>query len=199
VVRQTDLTSLGDEALMARIRDGDERALATLYDRHGQLVYSLARAILSADADAEEITEDVFVTLWTAPERFDPARGSLRAWIATIARTRSLDRLRSSKRRQSAHERAAALGEEGIAVGPAEAEAADERALLADARASLDRALSVLNQDQRRAVELAYFQGLSQAEIAAALDEPLGTVKTRLRDGMSKLRAFLRAPEGALR
>jgi RNA polymerase sigma-70 factor (ECF subfamily) len=199
-VRPTpELTSLADEALMALIRDGDERALATLYDRHGPLVYGLARAIVSADADAEEVTEDVFVTLWTTPERFDPRRGSLRGWIATIARTRSLDRLRSSKRRQMAHERAAVLSEEGTAVGLAESESADERVLLADVRASLDHALAALNQDQRRAVELAYFQGLSQSQIAAALGEPLGTVKTRLRDGMNKLRAALSAPQGALR
>jgi RNA polymerase sigma-70 factor (ECF subfamily) len=199
-VRPTrDLTSLADEALMARVRDGDERALATLYDRHGRLVYSLARAIVPGDADAEEVTEDVFVALWTAPERFDASRGSLRGWIATMARTRSLDRVRSSKRRQMAHERAAVLSDEGTAVALAESESAEERVLLADVRTSLDRALSVLNDDQRRAVELAYFQGLSQSEIAAALGEPLGTVKTRLRDGMSKLRASLSAPQGAPR
>ena len=184
---------------MALMRDGDERALATLYDRHGRLVYSLARAIVNADADAEEVTEDVFVALWTSPERFDQNRGSLRGWLATIARTRALDRLRSSRRRQVAHERAASLSGEGTAVALSGTEPTDQGAQVADVRSSLNRALSVLNADQRRALELAYFNGLTQSEIASTLGEPLGTVKTRLRDGMSKLRALLNAPEGALR
>jgi RNA polymerase sigma-70 factor (ECF subfamily) len=112
----------------------------------------------------------------------------LRGWLATIARSRALDRVRSGKRRQAAHERAAVLSEEGAAVGMSASEPADEGVLRVDARASLERALAMLSAEQRRALELAYFGGLSQSEIAAELGEPLGTVKTRLRDGMGKLR-----------
>lgn len=184
---------------MARIRDGDERALATLYDRHGRFVYSLAHAIVSGDADAEEVTEDVFVMIWTAPDRFDPGRGTLKAWLATLARTRALDRVRSGKRRQAAHERAAVLSEEGMAVGLADTGPADERVFRSEVRTSLERALTALNDDQRRALELAYFGGLTQSEIAATLGEPLGTVKTRLRDGMAKLRESWSARRGAER
>jgi RNA polymerase sigma-70 factor (ECF subfamily) len=137
--------------------------------------------------------------IWTAPDRFDPARGALKAWLATVARTRALDRVRSGKRRQAAHERAAVLSEEGTAVGLADTEPADERVFRSDVRASLERALTALNDDQRRAVELAYFGGLTQSEIAATLGEPLGTVKTRLRDGMAKLRESWSARRGAER
>jgi RNA polymerase sigma-70 factor (ECF subfamily) len=179
-----------DPELMARVKAGDEHALAALYDRHAPLVFSLACAIVHDDDAAEEVTEAVFLQLWTGAGEFDEGRGTLRAWLATMARTRALDHVRSRRRRQAAHERAAAqTHQEGLAVELSEFESPDASILRTDERNALERALHVLTDDQRRAIELAYFGGLTQSEIARALNEPLGTIKTRIRDGMSRLRS----------
>lgn len=177
-----------DADLMIRVRAGDDRALSDLYDRHAALVFNLAQAIVGNPQDAEEVTEDVFVQVWTGGDRFDPDRGALRAWLAVIARTRALDLVRARGRRRSAHERAASSDEEGLATPLSESDATDTLVLRSELRTALDRALNVLNADQRRAIELAYFVGLTQSEIAERLAEPLGTVKTRIRDGMIRLR-----------
>jgi len=173
---------------MVRVRAGDDRALGELYDRHAPLVFNLSRAVVGGAQDAEEVTEDVFVQLWTGADRFDPGRGSLRAWLATMARTRSIDLVRARNRRRGAHERASAADEGGMAVALSGREEADASVLRAEVRTALDQALSTLNDDQRRAIELAYLEGLTQSEIAERLAEPLGTVKTRIRDGMIRLR-----------
>lgn len=187
-----------DAELMARVGKGDERALGELYDRHSSLVYTLAHAIVHRSADAEEVTEDVFVQVWTTSDRFDPGRGALKSWLATIARSRALDHVRARKRLHSAHDRSAAADADGMAVRPAEPEPTDAPVLRDEVRSALDRALSNLNADQRHAIELAYFGGLSQTEIADRLDEPLGTVKTRIRDGMKKLRDAFAGSGGLL-
>ncbi len=173
---------------MARVREGDDRALGTIYDRHASLVFTVTRAIVGGEADAEEVSGDVFVQLWNQGDRFDPTRGSLRLWLATIARSRALDHVRGRDRRQAAHLRSAERDAHGVAVEIAGTEPTDERTIVSEIRDALDRGLADLNVDQRRAIELAYFGGLSQSEIAVRLGEPLGTVKTRIRDGMSKLR-----------
>lgn len=180
-----------------RVLRGDERAMGALYDRHATLVYKLARTIVGGDADAEEVTADVFVQLWERGDTFDEDRGSFRGWLATIARTRALDHVRSGKRRHAAHVRAAQKDDEGAAVASGTIEAPDRRAHVAKIRDDLDNALSDLNPDQRRAIELAYFHGLSQSEIASRLGEPLGTIKTRIRDGMGKLRDLFAVRGGA--
>jgi RNA polymerase sigma-70 factor (ECF subfamily) len=185
-----------DARLMSLVAAGDERALSELYDRHAPLVFSLAAAIVGGDADAEEVTEDVFVQIWNGARRFDPERGAMRGWLATITRSRALDLVRVRRRRQGAHERSAAADEAGLAIDLSQPDAADDALLRREARVALEGALALLNEDQRRAIELAYFGGLSQSEIARRLDEPLGTVKTRIRDGMKKLRDAL-APSRA--
>jgi RNA polymerase sigma-70 factor (ECF subfamily) len=160
-------------------------------------VLGLACAIVGAVAEAEDVAEEVFIQLWTAAERFDPARGALRSWLAAMARSRALDHVRARERRSSAHARAAARDREGVAVelsGPVPADLPVERA---EMRGALDRALAALNDDQRRAIELAYFSGLSQSEIARRLGEPLGTIKTRIRDGMTRLRDALESSRGS--
>lgn len=171
---------------------GDERALGELYDRHGRAAYALACAIVGERADADEVVVDVFGQAWRGAAQFEPARGSVGSWLATIARTRALDLVRARGRRSRALERAAQLSEGGVAAG----EPADRDAERAETRRLVTRALADLPEPQRRAIELAYFGGLSQSEISARLSEPLGTVKTRIRDGMAKLRTLLEREKG---
>jgi RNA polymerase sigma-70 factor (ECF subfamily) len=182
-----------DLALVSRLIAGDERALGTLYDRHGGMAYALAAAIVPDVADAEEVVAEAFAQIWRSAAQFDGSRGSVLAWLTTIVRTRALDLVRSQKRRARALDAAAAMSEEGVSPGlSAGPESADRGAEQSEARVLVRRALDELPPPQRRAIELAYFGGLSQSEIAAELGEPLGTVKTRMRAGMEKLRQSLK-------
>jgi RNA polymerase sigma-70 factor (ECF subfamily) len=182
-----------DSALVAQAAGGDERALGELYDRYGGMAYSLACAIVREPADAEEVVADAFAQVWRSAAGFDPARGSVAAWIATIARTRALDLVRSRKRRARVLEEAAVVTDEGetLVLAPT-LESPDRGAEATETSAIVRRSLAELPPLQRRVIELAYFGGLSQSEIAAQLAEPLGTVKTRMRAGMEKLRQALR-------
>jgi RNA polymerase sigma-70 factor (ECF subfamily) len=182
-----------DSAVVALAASGDERALGELYDRYGGMAYSLAAAIVGEHADAEEVVADAFAQIWRSAAGFDPARGSVAAWIATITRTRALDLVRSRKRRARVLEDAAVVTDEGEALVLAPTlEAADRSTELSETRAIVQRSLAELSAPQRRVIELAYFGGFSQSEIAAQLSEPLGTVKTRMRAAMEKLRQSLR-------
>lgn len=176
-----------------RAAGGDERALGELYDRYGGMAFSLACAVVGDHADAEEVVADAFAQVWRSAAGFDPARGSVAAWIATIARTRALDLVRARKRRARVLDEAAVVTDEGerLVIMPS-SESPERGAELAETRAIVHRSLADLPAAQRRVIELAYFGGLSQSEIAAQLSEPLGTVKTRMRDGMEKLRRALR-------
>jgi RNA polymerase sigma-70 factor (ECF subfamily) len=175
--------------LVEAIAGGDAAALAQLYDRAGRLVFALASRLLGDPSSAEEVTLDVFLRVWRRAESFDPRRGSVTAWLLAMARSRALDRLRAANargRRETplSSEMAASLGERGESGG-VQAEIARER------RSAVQRALAELPEPQRRAVVLAYFPGLTHVEIAERLGEPLGTVKTRIRLGMKKLRGLL--------
>ena len=182
-----------DSALVARAATGDERALGELYDRFGGMAFSLASAIVGDAADAEEVAADAFSQVWRSAAGFDPSRGSVTAWLATIVRTRALDLLRARKRRARVLEEAAVVTDEGesFVIAPS-IEAPDRGAELSETRVLVQRSLAELPAPQRRVIELAYFGGLSQSEIAEKLSEPLGTVKTRMRAGMEKLRQALR-------
>ena len=176
-------------SLVERMAEGEERALGDLYDRYGKTLYALALAIVREPADAEEVVVDAFGQAWRQAGSFDPSRGSIGAWLATIARSRALDLVRARGRRARAYERAAHLSDEGVATplaasGPDPGRGAER----AEARQIVTRALAALTEPQRVTIELAYFEGLSQSEIAARLSEPLGTIKTRMRSGMEKLR-----------
>ena len=181
-----------DSALVALAASGDERALGDLYDRYGGMAYSLACAIVSEHADAEEVVADAFAQIWRSASGFDSARGSVAAWVATITRTRALDLVRSRKRRARVLEEAAVVTDEGetLVLAPT-VEAADRGAEQSETSAIVRRSLDELPAAQRRVIELAYFGGFSQSEIAAQLSEPLGTVKTRMRTGLIKLRELL--------
>jgi len=189
---QNDRPAIADCVLVERMAGRNERALGELYDRHGGAVYSLALAIVGERADAEEVVADSFGQAWRTAERFDPARGSVTAWLATITRTRALDLVRARGRRARALTRAAVGNSEGLAAPIAPAgEAPDRGVERQEARRMVERSLSELSESQRRIIELAYFGGLTQTEIAAELREPLGTVKTRMRAGLEKLRGSL--------
>lgn len=182
-----------DSALVAQAAAGDERALGELYDRYGGMAFSLACAIVVEHADAEEVVADAFAQVWRSASGFEPSRGSVAAWLATIVRTRALDLVRSRRRRARVLEEAAVVTDEGetLVLAPT-SESPDRGAELTETSTIVRRSLAELPLPQRRVIELAYFGGLSQSEIAAHLSEPLGTVKTRMRAGMEKLRQALR-------
>jgi len=174
-----------DAALVQRIAGEDETALAALYDRWVQPIYSLVMQILRDPDDAEDVVEETFWQVWQRAGAYDGARGTVRTWLLTIARSRALDRLRAHRRRRDdTIEGASALLGADAPDPSVLAERSERAALVADA-------LAALPADQRRALELAYFSGLSQSEIATLLGEPLGTVKTRMRLGVQKLRERL--------
>lgn len=181
-----------DAAAISLVARGDERALGELFDRHGGMAWSLANAILRDAADAEEVVADAFSQVWRSAGSFDAGRGSVVAWISTIVRTRALDLIRSQKRRARMLDRAELSAEEGTSPGLGTGAPGVERgAEQSEAQVLVRGALRALPEAQREVLELAYFGGLSQSEIAARLDEPLGTVKTRMRSGMEKMRQAL--------
>jgi RNA polymerase sigma-70 factor (ECF subfamily) len=173
-------------ALIARIGDGEQEALAALYDATSALVYSLAARILRDEGAAEDVTLEVYLQVYALAPSYDPARGSPSAWLVTLARSRAIDRLRAEQQRMRVEEPLDAALDLTVAPDDPEASAgAAERGRLARA------ALASLAPEQREAIEIAYFFGLSHREIAARLGQPLGTVKTRIRAGMMRLRDVL--------
>jgi RNA polymerase sigma-70 factor, ECF subfamily len=191
VTAQAPSRSTSDADLLQRLALGDDRALGTFYDRHSAMAYGLARAIVRDTADAEEVVAESFAQIWRGAASFDAARGSAAAWVSTIVRTRALDLIRAQRRRARVMEDPALLTGD-MSVAPAPGDTPDREVERGETGALVRRALADLPDAQRRVLELAYFGGMSQSEIAAFLSEPLGTVKTRMRAGMEKLRAVLR-------
>jgi len=180
-----------DRDLIVRSASGDERAVGALYDRYGSVVYAVAYRIVGQRADAEEVVIETFAQAWREAPRFDVARGSVAGWLTMIGRSRALDLVRARSRRDRIT--AAAAEQPGGAPGmgdwrPDPSHSVDHT----ERRVQVQRALQGLSPSQRQAIELAFFEGLSQSEIAERLQEPLGTVKTRIRLGMQKLRESLR-------
>jgi RNA polymerase sigma-70 factor, ECF subfamily len=167
------------------VRARDPRALDRLYSMYASLVYGLALRIVQDAAEAEEVAQDVFVYVWQRADRFDAARGNLTSWLVTLARSRSIDRVRS---RGSQERRLEGLAREVETQANAAVEDPFEAALLAERRRRVRVGLDALPREQRQALEIAYFEGLSHSEIASKLGLPLGTVKTRIRQGMIRLR-----------
>ena len=185
-------TRIADTDLIARAAGGDERAVADLYDRYGQVLYAVAYRIVGQRADAEEVVLDAFAQAWREASRFEASRGSVAGWLTTIARSRALDLVRARSRRERITATAAAERPESPpAMGGWRADPSSG-VDVAERRRQVQLALEALSPPQRRAIELAYFDGLSQSEIAELLNEPLGTIKTRVRLGMQKLRDALR-------
>lgn len=178
-----------DVACMRRMAAGDERALAELYDRHATVIYALAAAILGDADDAEEVAADAFVQAWRSAPSYAAERGSVLAWLTTIVRSRALDLLRTRRRRARVLDAALALD----APRPGALPDPLGDTLYHELRAQVEQGLRAIPEPQRRVLELAYFGGLSQREIAESLSEPLGTIKARTRAGLEKLRALLRS------
>lgn len=180
---------LDDEELMRRLSYRDLRAFRTLFTRYGNLVYSTALRVLRDPSLAEDMVQEIFLRLWRKPESYAATRGKFATWLTSVARNRAVDEVRSRNRRYR-HETASPEEQEREFPGPDTDDPAMS-AELADQRRLILIALQGLPPDQRKTIELAYFGGLTQQEIAERLHQPLGTVKTRIRLGMQKLRAAL--------
>ena len=179
-----------DSALVLAMTSGDAGAMSALYDRYAPGLLGLALRITREQADAEEVVVDTFAQVWRDAARFEVGRGSVAAWLVTITRSRALDLLRARTRRGRMAVAAEAETASPVAMGSGFA--SPIAGVLADERArKIQDALLVLPDAQRIAIELAYFEGLSQSEIAERLNEPLGTVKTRLRLGLRKMRELV--------
>jgi len=178
-----------DEDLLRQISKAQPGALESLYDRYGRLVFSLALRIIGSAGAAEEITQDVFIQVWNNAASYNPSLGKVTTWLTSITRYRSIDNIRRRKVRPDGHMLENPL-EDLVISSPREDLPAEQ------AEAHLDEqqirlALAELPQEQRSVLLMAYFHGLSQPEMAAALNQPLGTVKTRVRLGLQKLRRLL--------
>jgi len=178
-------------ALIDKIADGDQSALTTLYDSTSRLVFGLILRVVSDRATAEEVLLDVYTQIWRQAGSYDRKRGAPLAWMMTIARTRGIDRLRSSKADLTREPLETSTEVTATTPNPEDASVASERGRL------VRSALDTLSAEQREVIELAYYSGLSHSEIALRLNQPLGTVKTRTRLGMMKLRDTLRPILGA--
>lgn len=178
--------------LVQRAASGERDALTDLYDQTSALVYSLALRILGDEPAAEDVVIEVYTHAWRMASTFEPTRGTASAWLLTLTRSRAIDALRARRRNRAREPLEAASEVPSDAPGPEELNVTAER------QRFVATALEALGNDQREAIELAYFSGLSHSEIAARLQQPLGTVKTRIRLGMIKLRELLAELEPAL-
>jgi RNA polymerase sigma-70 factor, ECF subfamily len=184
--RALDYGRLEDEALIRLLTQQDVRALDALYARYSRPVFSLALKILGDREVVEEVVQEVFLRLWTRAASFDPQRGKLLSWLLTITHHRAVDELR---RRRSQPEMDGL--QEQLASAEEPASDPSETYAHVENREAIQRALAQLPENQRKPIEMAYYGGLTQVEIAQALHEPLGTIKTRMRLGMQKLRVLL--------
>lgn len=188
-----------DAALVAAMAREDERAAAQLYDKYSAAMFGLAVRIVGEGADAEDVVLDAFTQAWNNAPTYAADRGSVLGWLTTITRTRALDCVRSRGRRSKAVDAASrSMGDEPVAVAAASV-SATEVLELGERAAAVNSAMAVLSGHQRNAIELAFFEGLTHSEIAERLGEPLGTIKTRIRLGMQRLRdVLMNAPQGVL-
>ncbi len=183
---------LDDRRLVAGVVRGEEQAFGELYDRYAATVYAVALRVLGEGADADDVVADTFEKVWRRADGYDPRRGSVAAWLVVMTRNRAIDLLRARRCRDGASE---AVANSASADAPDEGwgtESPEGATVRAEHATEVRRALEALSPERRAAIELAYFEGLSQSEIARRLGEPLGTVKTRIRTGMQQLRALLR-------
>ncbi|MGH2907432.1 MAG: RNA polymerase sigma factor [Solirubrobacterales bacterium] len=181
------LQALADEDLIALAQRGELDAFEQLYERHKRAAYSLARRIVGGDGNADDVVQETFISVWRSIERYDPKRASVRTWLMRIVHRRAIDALRS----QMVHLKRRADGE-GLAEGvEAKEPTPDAVAVQHDESSVVHGVLEDLPGDQRKVIELAYFNGFTHSEIAEMLDVPLGTIKGRMRLGLEKMRTTL--------
>ncbi|MCC6587451.1 MAG: sigma-70 family RNA polymerase sigma factor [Bryobacterales bacterium] len=170
---------------LTKAAEGDRDAFAALYDATSSLVYSLVLRILNNPADAEEVTLDVYIQAWRDAKRFDSSRGGVGAWLVTIARSRALDRIRAHESRQKREALPLVCEIQSNVPSP------EDLSAMSQDRRAVSAAMAALSAEQREVIELAYFRGMSQSEMAEHLKLPLGTVKTRVRLAMIRLRELI--------
>ncbi len=181
---QTEPAQTSDSELLHAVARGDEQSLAFLYDRYRLILFGLITRILHSRPEAEDVLQDVFIQVWKRAADFDESRGRPFTWLVTLARSRAIDRLRALDSRQR-------TADASVLDMPEAVSDAAEDAFKSEQREVVRKALDELPADQREALVLGYFEGLTQSEIAVKLAAPLGTVKTRMRSGMIKLRELL--------
>ena len=183
-----DLAHLSDEAVVALVARSDEVALGELYDRFGRIAYGLALRVLRDPGLAEDAVQEAFLQIWRGAERFVPERAKASAWIMTLVHRRAVDAVRREERRRAEplEEAAAVAGTEG---------SAEDLAWLRFERERVQAALSRLPDQQREALELAYYGGFTQSELAERLGQPIGTIKSRMFAGLTRLRELLDSPQ----
>jgi RNA polymerase sigma-70 factor, ECF subfamily len=178
-----DIRNLADEEVMQLVGEGSPRAFELLYNRHGGAAFSLAYRMVGDRVAAEDIAQEAFLSIWRSRMRYDAARGSVRTWVLGIVHNRAIDALRRGASYERRREPLDVVEERHEAPERTDVEAARRE----EAR-SVRSALDTLPPDQRRTIELAYFAGFSHSQIAELLDEPIGTIKGRMRLGLGKLR-----------
>ena len=186
-IRASKAERLADEELMPRIGEKDPDAFEVFYDRHGGVAFSLAYRIVGERGAAEDVVQEAFISIWRSGGKFDPTRGSVRSWTLSIVRNRAIDVLRSKAGKAPKM----TFDDDEIIESRPSGELTDEEAMRHETATEVRGALSQLPGDQSKVIQLAYFGGFSQSEIAGMLNVPLGTVKGRMRLGLEKIRGEL--------
>jgi RNA polymerase sigma-70 factor, ECF subfamily len=190
---RSDLLNLADEDLMQLVHEGDGRAFEVIFDRHADASFSLAYRMCGRRAMAEDVVQEAFMSLWRSGTRYDRARGSVRSWVLGVVHNRAIDAFRSETVRTSRN-----VSDEGVSDRMPAPERTDAEVERRDEAQQVRSALGELPAEQRRVIELAYFGGFSHSQISEMLELPAGTVKGRMRLGLTKMRLALGDPGGAV-
>lgn len=172
--------------LIRRIADQDREAFSRFYDLYSSLAFTFALRILRVRADAEDLLQEVFMQIWNKASQYNAGRGKPEAWVITITKSRAIDKLRSQRRKDS---KGTVLEDQFLTMSR---DAEHKQGIQSEVKLTMEGALGELSETQRQALELAYFEGLTHLEIAQKLEIPMGTAKTRIRDGLKKLREVLK-------
>jgi RNA polymerase sigma-70 factor, ECF subfamily len=191
--RTRDLRELADEELMQLVREADARAFEVVFDRHGGVAFSLAYRMCGRRAMAEDVVQEAFLSLWRSGARYDRARGSVRSWVLSVVHNRAIDALRRGVVREGR-----TVDDEGLAERVAAPERTDVEVARREEAREVRGALGELPTEQRQVIELSYFGGFTHVQIASMLEVPIGTVKSRMRLGLTKLRIVLGDPAEAI-
>lgn len=191
-VKESRIPATGAEeekALLEKIAHQDDQALSLLYDRYARLLYSIVFSIVKKKEEAEDILQDVFLQVWTKALSFDSSKGNVYAWLVTMTRNKAIDRVRS---KQFQTMKNASQETDTSTLSDSEQNTALDAVMLMERSSKIKDALNAIPQEQKETIQLAYYTGLTQTEISQKLNVPLGTVKTRVRQGMQKLRGLLK-------